>query len=137
MNDQKDFEQFSADLYDVYARFPRSTAVLDHVQREFPSTTIQVFKPDKSLAASLQQSYAKKGPLTNVTWNLFFVVTTLTSIGYGTNAPDSLIGRVFCIVYISFGKYFGTFVLVTRLYLGIPLYLLILADLVIYLIRSL
>uniref|UniRef100_A0A158P7Y0 Fibronectin type III domain protein n=1 Tax=Angiostrongylus cantonensis TaxID=6313 RepID=A0A158P7Y0_ANGCA len=53
-------------------------------------------------------------PLSNVTWNLFFAATTLTSIGYGADAPDSYVGRMFCLAYLFF---------------GIPLFLITLADL--------
>ncbi|TKR60308.1 hypothetical protein L596_027573 [Steinernema carpocapsae] len=55
-----------------------------------------------------------QGPLATFAWNIFFVATTLTSIGYGVNAPDSFVGRLFCVVYILF---------------GIPLYLITMADL--------
>ncbi|GMR57156.1 hypothetical protein PMAYCL1PPCAC_27351, partial [Pristionchus mayeri] len=45
--------------------------------------------------------------------SIFFTTTSLTSIGYGVDAPSSVPGRFFCIVY---------------LFCGIPLYLITLAD---------
>ncbi|KAE9552986.1 hypothetical protein FO519_003790 [Halicephalobus sp. NKZ332] len=79
---------------------------LDKIYREFPKSP--------SIAKNIvRDQYTSPDPLSNITWNLFFATTTLTSIGYGTNAPDSLLGRLFCLVYIS---------------LGIPLYLITMAD---------
>ncbi|EFO87789.1 CRE-TWK-32 protein [Caenorhabditis remanei] len=60
-----------------------------------------------------QEAAFNSNPLTNFTSNLFFAATTLTSIGYGIDAPESLVGRVFCLVYLFF---------------GIPLYLITIAD---------
>ncbi|GMS77911.1 hypothetical protein PENTCL1PPCAC_87, partial [Pristionchus entomophagus] len=45
--------------------------------------------------------------------SIFFTTTSLTSIGYGVDAPSSVPGRLFCIAY---------------LFCGIPLYLITLAD---------
>ncbi|KAI6229161.1 hypothetical protein M3Y95_00502200 [Aphelenchoides besseyi] len=92
----QDFSTFATELFDVYARFPRSTAVLDNVPiglvDEKANNTKQIIRR----------------PLTNISWNLFFIVTTLTSI-----APDSFVGRMFCCCYVA---------------IGIPLFLICLAD---------
>ncbi|KAL6742901.1 hypothetical protein Aduo_015997 [Ancylostoma duodenale] len=86
---EEKFDQFVADLHDVYSK------------SNLPWS--------RNFTGSIHNH-----PLSNVTWNLFFAATTLTSIGYGTDAPDSYVGRVFCLVYLFF---------------GIPLYLITLADL--------
>ncbi|KHJ88084.1 Ion channel, partial [Oesophagostomum dentatum] len=83
------FDEFVEDLYEVYSSNP--------------------FPWSRNFTGSIHSH-----PLSNVTWNLFFAATTLTSIGYGTDAPESYVGRVFCLVYLFF---------------GIPLYLITLADL--------
>lgn len=41
LQDRSDFEHFSSNLYDVYARFPRSTAVLDNVDCELNDLVIK------------------------------------------------------------------------------------------------
>ncbi|EPB74674.1 fibronectin type III domain protein [Ancylostoma ceylanicum] len=46
--------------------------------------------------------------------HLLFIMSQPSFSGYGTDAPDSYVGRVFCLVYLFF---------------GIPLYLITLADL--------
>ncbi|KAI6189249.1 TWiK family of potassium channels protein 7 [Aphelenchoides besseyi] len=92
----QDFSTFATELFEVYARFPRSTAVLDNV----PIGLID------EKANNTKQIVRK--PLTNISWNLFFIVTTLTSI-----APDSFVGRMFCCCYVA---------------IGIPLFLICLAD---------
>ncbi|KAE9413187.1 hypothetical protein Angca_005360, partial [Angiostrongylus cantonensis] len=76
-------------LYDIHARSP--------------------YQWNRKFTASIHSH-----PLSNVTWNLFFAATTLTSIGYGADAPDSYVGRMFCLAYLFF---------------GIPLFLITLADL--------
>ncbi|VDN06097.1 unnamed protein product [Thelazia callipaeda] len=58
--------------------------------------------------------YEDEDSTLKMVWNLFFVTTALTSIGYGNNVPDSVLARIFLIFYISF---------------GIPLFLITLADL--------
>lgn len=83
------FMKLVDDVHEVYARNP--------------------FRWNRDFTGSIHNH-----PLSNVTWNLFFAATTLTSIGYGTDAPDSYVGRLFCLVYLFF---------------GIPLYLITLADL--------
>ncbi|CAG9537411.1 unnamed protein product [Cercopithifilaria johnstoni] len=47
-------------------------------------------------------------------WNIFFTATALTSIGYGSTVSDSFFARLFTIVYI---------------FIGIPLFLITIADL--------
>uniref|UniRef100_A0A914VCP5 DDB1- and CUL4-associated factor 7 n=1 Tax=Plectus sambesii TaxID=2011161 RepID=A0A914VCP5_9BILA len=86
------FQNFTDDLYDIYRKYPKSLAIANNKENRFIGGD----------------------PMTNVTQNLFFAATTLTSIGYGANAPDSVMGRMFCVGYILF---------------GIPLYLITLADL--------
>uniref|UniRef100_A0A7I4YUY9 Fibronectin type-III domain-containing protein n=1 Tax=Haemonchus contortus TaxID=6289 RepID=A0A7I4YUY9_HAECO len=86
---EEKFTHFVDDLHEIYSRNP--------------------FQWSRDITGSIHNN-----PLSNVTWNLFFAATTLTSIGYGTDAPDSLVGRIFCLVYLFF---------------GIPLYLITLADL--------
>ncbi|KHN82862.1 TWiK family of potassium channels protein 7 [Toxocara canis] len=91
---ERAFVHFSETLYSIYSRYPKSPAIA------------------KSIESGI--SYANDDPTSNITWNLFFAVTTLTSIGYGANAPDSVVGRLFIVGYILF---------------GIPLYLITMADL--------
>ncbi|KAH7673229.1 hypothetical protein AAVH_42291, partial [Aphelenchoides avenae] len=53
------FRNFAENLYDVYIRYPRSPAIMRNIKK---------------------RQYTMAEPLSNVTWNLFFAVTTLTSI---------------------------------------------------------
>uniref|UniRef100_A0A915C3F3 Fibronectin type-III domain-containing protein n=2 Tax=Parascaris univalens TaxID=6257 RepID=A0A915C3F3_PARUN len=94
IDSERIFVNFVDNLYDIYLRYPKSPAIAKSIESGVP--------------------YVDDDPLSNVTWNLFFAATTLTSIGYGANAPDSVIGRLFIFLYILF---------------GIPLYLITMADL--------
>uniref|UniRef100_A0A9J2PKP5 Fibronectin type-III domain-containing protein n=1 Tax=Ascaris lumbricoides TaxID=6252 RepID=A0A9J2PKP5_ASCLU len=94
IDSERFFVNFVDSLYDIYIKYPKSPAVAKSIESGVP--------------------YVDDDPMSNVTWNLFFAATTLTSIGYGANAPDSVIGRLFIFLYILF---------------GIPLYLITMADL--------
>ncbi|KAK0410963.1 hypothetical protein QR680_005411 [Steinernema hermaphroditum] len=85
---------YSERLHGLYERYPKAA-------------TLYSLQANSTYESS-------QGTLATFAWNIFFVATTLTSIGYGVNAPDSFIGRLFCVVYILF---------------GIPLYLITMADL--------
>uniref|UniRef100_A0A914YWM6 Potassium channel domain-containing protein n=1 Tax=Panagrolaimus superbus TaxID=310955 RepID=A0A914YWM6_9BILA len=105
-------ENFDKDIYQekeyaVYQNFIVFAQELNRIYKEYPKS-VGIVKNIR------HNDYVIADPLSNLTWNLFFSATTLTSIGYGTNAPDSLGGRLFCLVYIS---------------VGIPLYLITMADL--------
>uniref|UniRef100_A0AC34FBR6 Fibronectin type-III domain-containing protein n=1 Tax=Panagrolaimus sp. ES5 TaxID=591445 RepID=A0AC34FBR6_9BILA len=105
-------ENFDQDIYQekeyaVYQNFILFAQELNRIYKEYPKS-VGIVKNIR------HNDYVIADPLSNLTWNLFFSATTLTSIGYGTNAPDSLGGRLFCLVYIS---------------VGIPLYLITMADL--------
>uniref|UniRef100_A0AC35FY39 Potassium channel domain-containing protein n=1 Tax=Panagrolaimus sp. PS1159 TaxID=55785 RepID=A0AC35FY39_9BILA len=96
-NEEKVYQNFiifAQELNRIYKNYPKSVGIVKNIRHN---------------------DYVIADPLSNLTWNLFFSATTLTSIGYGTNAPDSVGGRIFCLIYIS---------------VGIPLYLITMADLV-------
>uniref|UniRef100_A0A915D819 Uncharacterized protein n=1 Tax=Ditylenchus dipsaci TaxID=166011 RepID=A0A915D819_9BILA len=87
--------EFAEQLHRIYMIYPRAPSLVQNIKGK-------------------QYIVKYPSPSLNVTWNLFFTTTCLTSIGYGANAPTSFIGRLFIVLFISF---------------GIPLYLVTLADL--------
>ncbi|KAI1716026.1 ion channel domain-containing protein [Ditylenchus destructor] len=89
------FIKFASRLHQIYLQHPKATTLANNIKG-----SEYIVRPSS--------------PSLNVTWNLFFTTTCLTSIGYGVNAPSSFVGRLFCVLFITF---------------GIPLYLVTLADL--------